>query len=126
MTPAQAIAMLDRQLAANGEDVTLQRWGGSPLAVQASCTVRAFVRGYRPNELIAGSGIIQGDTMATISPTQITAAGWPGDYADAVGDAQVPRQGDRLVVAGRTRVVQAAAPIYMNGTLVRVELQARG
>ncbi|GLK86683.1 hypothetical protein [Ancylobacter defluvii] len=120
MTPAQAVASLDRHLARHGADVVLRRvQPGGPVDV----TVRAHVRGYTPHEL-TGS-VVMGDTKAIISPTQIIAAGWSGASTDGT-DARVPVRGDKLVIAGRLRNIEAAAPIYMAGELVRIELQVRG
>lgn len=114
MTPAQAIAALDAALAVAGEDVTLQRLAsGVTVANTASC--RAMVRGYKPEELVGA--IVQGDTQVILSPTDLTAGNWP---------ANMIVNGDKVVIQGRRRNVEAAAPILMTGTLVRIELQVRG
>jgi hypothetical protein len=123
MTPEDAIAALDRQLAQNGETVVLQRLTGAA-QVGFSVDCRAFVRGYRPSEL-AGN-VAQGDSMAVISPTDIKRAGWPGGFPLPGRDPLVPVKGDKLVVAGRQRAIEAAAPIYLGGELVRIELQVKG
>lgn len=119
MTPAAAIAMLDRSLAKNGEDIVIRRYVGSgDVRVPLDVTVRAHVRGYLPNELVGG--IVQGDTKLILAPTQIVAAAWPGP----VGWPQV---GDRIVIEGRSSItVQAAAVVRVAGTVVRIEIQARG
>ena len=121
MTPAAAIAALDRMLAANGEDVVLQKLAAG--AVSASVTARAVVRGYDPEELVAG--ITQQDSHVIISPTEINTAGWPGG-ADGPEDERVPVKGDRVSIAGRVRSIEAATGIRMAGTLVRIEMQVRG
>lgn len=114
MTPAEAIADLDAALVRRGENATLQRLtSGVTVANSAAC--RAMVRNYKPDELVGA--IVQGDTMAVISPTDLTAASWPSNTV---------RTGDKIVVQGRRRNIEAAEPIYMAGTLVRVNLQVRG
>jgi hypothetical protein len=121
MKPARAIAMLDRQLAAHGQTVTLRR-PGTPAV---SADLPAFVRGYKPQELVGA--ITQGDSEVTLSPTHIAESGWPGALAQVDGtDAAVPRKGDKVVIQGRLRNVEAAVPIYLAGTLVRVNLTVRG
>lgn len=108
MTPAQAIAMLDRQLASHGQDVTLQLVNDG--AVSSSETQRGFVRGFRPDELVGG--ITQNDSKIVLSPT---------------GLGSVPKKNSRVVVSGGTpRNVQAVHEIRVADTLVRIELQVRG
>lgn len=129
-TASAEIDKLDRFLANRGEDVVLQRIVGAVNQVVSAVTCRAFVRGYLPQQLIAGSGITQGDSQVTLSPTQIGAAQWPGGVVMSnpapTIDPRVPRQGDKMIVAGKLRTVQAAAPIYMNGELVRIDAQVKG
>lgn len=125
--PAAMIARLDASLARRGEDVVLRRatLAAGNVLIPFDATVRGFVRGYEPAE-ITGT-IIQGDTKVIVSPTDIDAAGWPGPtVGTVVGDRRVPRKGDVVVVQGAPRQVQAAAPKYVMGTLVRIEIQARG
>ena len=127
MTPEQAISSLDRALSRNGELAILQRPIGNNQA-WLSVEVNAQVLGYQPHELVAGSGIVQGDSKVIISPTQINAAQWPGGYvADAQhqGDQRIPIKFDRMMIAGRPRAVQAATPRYLAGELVRIEVQVR-
>ena len=121
MTPAAAIAALDRHLASNGEDVVLQKIVSG--AVSASVTARAIVRGYDPEELVAG--IAQQDSLVIVSPTEIDAAAWPG-LPDGLEDERVPVKGDRVSIAGRVRAIEAATGIRMAGELVRIEMQVRG
>lgn len=128
MTPDDALSSLDRQLASSGEDVILQRLVGSANQVVIPGKVRAFVRNYEPRELVGS--VIQGDSKVTVSPTDIENARWPGPRVvravpDAT-DARIPRKDDRVVIAGKTRTVQAAAPIYLAGVLIRIDLQVRG
>ncbi|KRE02593.1 hypothetical protein ASE61_15055 [Bosea sp. Root670] len=116
MTPAQAIAALDRQLAQHGETVTLQRLAGA--AVAQEVTVPAFVRGFAPQELV--NGITQQDSKLILSPTDLS--GWSSGGVDS----PVPVKNNRIVIAGRVRAVEAAAGIRLGGVLVRIECTVRG
>lgn len=109
MTPAGAIAMLDRQIAAHGQNAKLER-----LSPAALGDVRVFFRGYRPEELFGG--IQQGDSTAILSPTSLKASGLPG----------LPAVNWKLTISGRKRNVQAVEPVEMDGVLVRVNLWLRG
>lgn len=105
--------MLDRQIAAHGQPVTLRRMvtNGDPVDLAAA----AFVRGYKPEELIGG--VAQGDTMVTLSPSALVGSAFA---------ANLPRRNDKLVVEGRLRNVEMADPVRLSGTLVRLNLQVRG
>jgi len=108
MTPAQAIKMLDDQLRRHGEPVMLHTVvAGVP---DAGTAARAFVRGYKPDEL-AGDLIKQGDRRVTVSPTTVPAP---------------PALNSKISVAGKMLNVQAVEPRRLNGVLVRIELQVRG
>jgi hypothetical protein len=132
MTPETAIAILRRQLAAHGQNIRLRRVtqgpGGTQVIYSVEC--RAFVRGYHPDELVGG--IIQGDSKVTLSAAEIEAQGWPGpDSAITTTtlsqqDRRVPRKGDDVRIEGRVRNIENAVPFYLNGELVRIELNARG
>lgn len=105
MTPTAAIAMLDRQLAVEGQTVTLDRDG---VTVQ----LPAFVRGYRPEELIGD--IRQGDIAVVVSPT-------------GLGTFSLPvRRNDKLTIAGAVKNVEAAEHLRMQDQLVRINLTVRG
>lgn len=108
MTPAQAIASLDNQLSLHGETIG---WQITTAGVGAPATThRAFVRGYKPDELVGG--VMQGDARVILSPTGLTG---------------VPKKGDKIVTGGtRTRNVQAVDEIRLADVLVRIELQVRG
>ncbi|GAB4071758.1 hypothetical protein KHC28_00395 [Ancylobacter sonchi] len=125
MTPLQARASLDRQLARHGANAILRRpvWTGGS-STGDDVTIRIAAQGFSPKEL-TGS-VVQGDTKVILSPTQIIAAGWPSAPQVDGTDARVPIRGDKLVIAGRVRNIEAAAPIYLAGELVRIELQVRG
>lgn len=107
MTPATAIAILDRTISRHGQTVLLRR-GNTDL------TVRAFVRDFRPDEIVGG--IAQGDSNVVISPTQI--AGTP--FVESI------LRNDKVVIRGRVRNVQSADPILIADQLVRINLQVRG
>lgn len=115
------IDALDMGLAQAGETVRLMRMVASPgsgIASQVTCL--AVIRGYAPSDLVPGSGINQQDQKFIFSPTPIVAANWPGN-----GNF-IPRQGDRIATNRGVLTVQAGAGIYVQDTLVRIELQARG
>lgn len=112
------IADLDDALAEYGADVVLRRISGTaPSTTNTDVTVRAAIRSFQPQELVGG--IVQTDSRVIISPTQITAAGWPGD-------GTLPRPNDRLVIAGRVRNVKVVDPIYIGDELVRIEMAVAG
>lgn len=123
MSAAAEILELDRSLADVGEDLVIRRVTGTTSQTNTDLAVRGSVRGYQPQELT--TNIIQGDTKVILSPTQINAAGWPG-VSGGVLDHRVPRRGDKAIVQGKTLNIEAAAPIYVDNTLVRLELQVRG
>jgi hypothetical protein len=121
---------LDKALAADGEDIVLRRVRGNSLATMSwvDVTCRAFVRGYRAEELVAGFTLQ--DSHVILSPTQIDAANWPGDAADSPPtiDDRIPRKnrGDLAFIASKKRSVEAGVGIYMGDTLVRIELRVLG
>jgi hypothetical protein len=125
MSALSHISALDRGLAARGQDVILRRISGSgPSATSIDVTCRAVVRGYRPEKLVGG--IAQGDSQVILSPSEIRSSGWPDLGASPSGTASLPRKGDKLIVQGRMRTIEAAAPILIAGELVRIDLQVRG
>ncbi|WP_428031493.1 hypothetical protein [Ancylobacter sp.] len=119
MTPDAAIGSLNRQLRKHGHDAILRRstWSGTERA-DFEVGVRITLRGYRPDEIIGG--IMQGDSEVVLAPTQLRAEGWPS------GEAELPRQGDTIVSAGRPRSVVGVDPRFIGDTLVRINLQVRG
>ncbi|MGA0561702.1 hypothetical protein ACO2RV_04575 [Ancylobacter sp. VNQ12] len=112
MSPAEAIAMLDRALAANGEDVVLRRMThlGTTSTPADRPGIRAHVRGYRPDELVGN--IAQGDRQVILSPSGL--------------DGDLPKRGDLVLIAGRSCMIEAAAEIRVGGVVVRIELQVKG
>jgi hypothetical protein len=112
MTPARAIAMLDAQIAKNGQTVLLRK--GNAANGDADKPVRAFVRGYQPEEL--SGGIQQGDSTMIVSPTALAASGFAGPL----------RRLDRVTVAGKIQIIQVANPVMIGDQVVRWEFWLRG
>lgn len=107
-TAAEAIGRLDAALQKSGENVVLRHMAVG--AVASSQTVRALVRGYRPQDVV--NTIQQGDGRVILSPTGLTSA---------------PKQNDKVVVGGvKVRNVQAVDELRLAGVVVRYELQVRG
>lgn len=115
MTPAAAIAMLDRQLAAHGQDVIVRRYAaatGNPRP-KTDVPARAFVRAVKAEELIGS--IAQTSSNVVLSPSTTGLS------------ALLPlRTEDKIVIAGRERNVQVVKPIEMAGTLVRIDVVVAG
>ncbi len=114
MTPQEAIAALDRQIARHGQDITLLRTVPNAPAIERPH--RAFVRGYSANELL--SGIQQGDSLLVISPTNM-----PAEFA---GPANRLKVNDRIRISGRVRQVQLVDPIELGEMIVRLKVTVRG
>jgi hypothetical protein len=106
VTPAAAIAMLDRQLARSGQTVEITKpAGGDP--VQA----RAFVRVAKKDEI---AGLVQQVWWKVIlSPT-------------GRGAALPLKKGDWIRIEDKKRAVEIYQPVRMADTLVRVELLVAG
>lgn len=103
MTPAHAIQMLERQLAQNGQTVTLKLATGD-------VAVRAFVRGMKPDELTGD--LKQNDRKVTLSPRR-----------GATNLAHL----DTIVIAGRDHMVEFEPDIVrMDDQPVRINLVVRG
>lgn len=128
MTPEVAINALDRALVISGQDCTLRRIYGQAggAQTQADVGVRAIVRAAQPQELVAG--IAQASVTAIMSPTEISAAGWPaGEAASATKpDPSTPRRNDRLIADGRSYTVLTVNSISIGNRLVRIELGLLG
>ena len=78
-------------------------------------------------------GILQGDSKVTLSAAEIEAKGWPGPIASAEPpnertnrDRRIPRKGDDVTIEGTVRNIEVATPYYLDGVLVRIELEVRG
>lgn len=114
MTPAAAIASLDRQLAENCQTVVLRRYTGVGAArISTDTTVRASVRDYQPDELVGG--ITQGDTQIVLSPTDVLAGG-----------GELPQKGDQIVIEGKPRTIVAAPPVRVGNVIARINVQVKG
>lgn len=126
-TPAGTIARLDESLARRGQDIVLRKVIGTANQAFVDVDVRAHVSGFRPEELIAGSGITQDFCKVIMSPTEIDRAEWPGGVpAEFIGDARVQIKGWKAVIDGRARTIEAAVPMRSRGELVRLELTVAG
>jgi hypothetical protein len=117
---SRALSALDRALARAGQSVTLQRVTGGTTVVQA-IGMLAHVRGYAPQELV--NGITQTDSKVILSPTNLASF---NSGAAAGLDIRVPIKGNRIVIAGRTRNVEAAIGMYEGAELVRIECRVLG
>jgi hypothetical protein len=109
MTPAAAIAMLDRQIAAHGEPVTLRRIG-SP---DTTLAVRAFVRRAQVDELVTDADAAVADTVVVLSPTGLTTF-------------VPPVRGDHVEIAGRLANVEQVETVRMGSAVVRYNLMVTG
>lgn len=108
MTPAEAIAMLNEQIAAHGQSILVkERHDGSSQTLSA----RAFVRGFKAAELVGG--LMQGDSMVVLSPT--TLAAWTGGV----------KTGHFIEIAGVTRSVKSIETVRMDDVVVRINVQVR-
>lgn len=107
MTPARSIAMLDGQIAAHGEPVTLRRIG-SPDTTQ---DVLAFVRKADAEPLAPGADAAQAGTALTLSPTGLTFA---------------PERGDQADIAGRRVAIDEVEAVRMGAAVVRYNLRVSG
>ncbi len=116
MTPDQAIAMLNRQLASNGEAIILRREtivaDDEPIAFD--CATLAVVRQSQPQTLAGEQK--QTDRVFICSPTDLEAKGWPVP----------PQEGDRVICDGITRTVLWCDPVRMLDRYVRFKIVARG
>lgn len=124
----QELAALDRALARKGEIIILRRNFGTTPSTTVDVELRAFVRGYAPQELVGG--ISQTDSLIVTSPTEITRAQWPGGQTPTSGlfvsDPRLPKKNDRVIVQGRLRNVETVGPIFIGDELVRIEMRVLG
>jgi hypothetical protein len=124
---SKEIEALDRALRRSGQPVTLRKVTGTTSQTFTDVVCQAMVRGYSPQELIAGNGISQQDSMVILSPTQINNAAWPSAQSGTT-DVRIPNKnrGDQIQINGKWRIVQAGVGIYLpNNLLVRIEVQVR-
>lgn len=106
MTPAAAIAMLDRQVAAHGEPITITRGVDTQAA-------RAFVRRAVVDPILPGADAAQAGTMLVLSPTGL----------DTIA---APARGDLVTIAGRQTFLEEAEPVRMGDTIIRFNLRVKG
>jgi hypothetical protein len=111
MTTETIADVIDRQ----GQTITLRRLTGTQ-QIPFDVTVKAVARGYKPTDLIAGSGIVQGDRMVTISSREIDARQWPGP----------PRRNDKVIIDGFTINVEAVESRQLGEDLAMYVMQVRG
>lgn len=104
MTPAAAIAMLDRQIARHGQGVSFKR-GATALAM------RGFVRKFAPEEVV---GLVtEQDRIVVLSPSTLGAFG-------------VPKEQDDVSISGKLGKVQPSVGLtHIGDTLVRIELRVK-
>lgn len=126
--PDAEIAALDRALDAAGQSVVLNYYTGAGTSkVKYSVTCPAMVRGFTATEVIPGSGISQQDSRVIISPTQINQRQWPGPAVKGPADPRIPKAGvTDVTVNGVTKAVISAVGLYIDGTLVRIEIALKG
>lgn len=108
MNPEQAISALDAQIAAHGQTVTLRTKHD---ASGQSLGCKAFVRGFKPAELVGG--LQQGDTLVVLSPNDVV--GW----ADGIKTTNF------IEIAGAVRSVKSVETVRMNDAVVRINVQVR-
>ena len=103
-TPAGAIARLDAAIARRGQTIQLRRGAAGPVREGPG-----FVRGYDVEKVV---GLITlADRKVIISPT---------DFG-----SDLPRASDDFASIGKLGKVQEVEPIYLAGTLVRIEMRVR-
>lgn len=118
MSPAERIAGLDRALARAGQQVQIQRPGGTTDTTHFSATAECRAQ-------VVGTGI--GTSAIIVSPTDlINSATWPEPNPPAVGDPILPRKTDKIFVNGLQRTIENVHPRYVDGVLVRITLDASG
>lgn len=79
-----------------------------------SATVKAFVRGYTPEELVGD--VAQGDRVLRVAPGDLAAQGW----------SDAPDQPDRVTIGGQTAVVQSTETRSLRGVPCMYVVQVRG
>ncbi|MBX4884038.1 hypothetical protein HJB99_07650 [Rhizobium sp. NLR17b] len=113
ITPAEAIAELDRTLDETGETVILRRYTaptGSPRP-KTEVQIPAFVRPLEAEELAGDIDSMFSNVI--ISPTYVAA------FLPIV-------KGDKIVIDGKERNVEVPKRYKMRGVLVRMKLMIGG
>lgn len=114
MTPSAAIALLDHQLVAHGEKITVRRYtapSGTPRPKTDIEDVPAFVRAIKAEELVGGIDMTA--STVVLSPSGLSAL--------------LPlKKGDKVVIQGRERNIELPKLIFMQDVLVRINLLVAG
>lgn len=94
----------------------------------ASVDVLAGFRQTTATDLGANGAIFQQSVTVIISAEEILSDGaWPGATPIGFpGDPRIPARGDSISIEGRDRSIKASHPIYVNGNLVRVNIEVNG
>lgn len=128
-----AIAALDRALrVGRSERVTLRRTVGvAPNDVSVSVDCLAAVTAATTEQIQAG--IPATELNVILSPSEITAAQWPGGTVPALPpfdvDQRIPRAGvtDKILMRGQPpRAITHVDPQIIGGDLVRINLRVMG
>lgn len=125
-TADNCIADLDAALADVGEPIKLRCNGD----VADEVTCQAKVTAISREEIAAGIA----ETMLNVimSPSEINAAQWPRTSRGQLKppfdeDPRIPRVGkDEAIVRGRARTVDFVDPLFVGGTLVRINMRVAG
>lgn len=110
MTPAAAIAMLDRQLAAHGSTLVLRRYVAGSDAF-TDHPLKGFVRGFKPEKLV-------GDVSPSESAFILSPSSFPDGWS---AGERWPVKGDFLIAGGRERTIEAIEPTEFGDTVVRFD-----
>lgn len=114
MTPIEAIASLDASLTANGARISVYRYigaSGKDAPKNEVANVPAFVRAVNADQLVGN--IDQTGLNIVLGPTLLT-------------DLLPLKKGDKLLIDGRERNIELVKPIFMQSTLVRINLVVLG
>jgi hypothetical protein len=111
MLSAARLAVL---IARHGRSVTLQLAGVG--GAWTSVSVLAHVAGYDAKALVTDGTVQQGDREVRIAQAAL----------DAAGASRAPRQGDRLVVDGKSMAVLSVDARALTGTTALLVLRVRG
>ena len=126
------IAALDQALAMASEDIILRRTvGTAPNQINIDVKCRARVTAASTEQIQAG--IPATELNIIMSPTEITAAQWPGGQVPALPpfdvDQRIPRAGvtDKVLMRGQApRAITHVDPQIIGGELVRINMRVTG
>lgn len=88
--------------------------GSGVTIIPLDILVYGVTNNYSPNELIGG--IIQGDTVVTITNQEIAERQWPGP----------PQPGDKFIIDDKQRTIMAVEPKYLGSEKLVFVCQVRG